>query len=131
MAAPYGGMTSPRNPPGAPRVGMVGGGQLARMTCQAAIALGAGFRVLAGSSSDSAARVWADTSLGDYRDAATLTAFAAGCDVLTFDHEHIPGDLLRQVPPSTAIRPAPEALRYTQDKLAMRDRLTAMGIRCP
>jgi 5-(carboxyamino)imidazole ribonucleotide synthase len=74
---------------------MVGGGQLARMTCQAAIALGAGFRVLAASKTDSAARIWADTSFGDYRDEATLRAFATGCDVLTFDHEHVPGDLLR------------------------------------
>ncbi|HLJ98818.1 MAG TPA: 5-(carboxyamino)imidazole ribonucleotide synthase [Streptosporangiaceae bacterium] len=116
---------------GAPRVGMVGGGQLARMTCQAAIALGARFRVLAASTTDSAALVWAGTSVGDYRDEATLREFAADCDVLTFDHEHVPGDLLRKLDGLAEVRPGPDALRYTQDKLTMRDRLTDMGIRCP
>ena len=115
----------------APRVGMVGGGQLARMTCQAAIALDVRFRVLAASKTDSAALVWAGTSVGDYRDEATLRAFAADCDVLTFDHEHVPGDLLRKLDGLVEVRPGPDALRYTQDKLAMRDRLTDMGIRCP
>ena len=45
--------------PGAPVVGMVGAGQLARMTAQAAIGLGIGFSILAGSPDDSAAQVWA------------------------------------------------------------------------
>ena len=72
--------------PGAPVVGMVGGGQLARMTAAAAIGLGVGFRVLADSPDDSAAQVCAGTQLGDYRSLADLAAFADGCDVLTFDH---------------------------------------------
>ena len=58
---------APSGPPGAPVVGMVGGGQLARMTCEAAIGLGVGFRVLAGSAADSAAQVTVGTQLGDYR----------------------------------------------------------------
>ena len=74
---------------------MVGGGQLARMTSQAAIGLGVGFRVLAGSAADSAAQVAAGTRLGDYRSLADLRAFAAGCDVLTFDHEHVPAQHLQ------------------------------------
>ena len=69
---------------------MVGGGQLARMTSQAATGLGVGFRVLAGDAGESAAQVVAGTRLGDYRSLADLRAFAAGCDVLTFDHEHVP-----------------------------------------
>lgn len=116
----------------APQVGIVGGGQLARMTCQAAIALGVGFRVLADSPDDSAAQVWAQTRLGDYRSAADLTAFAAGCDVLTFDHEHVPAEhLLALEEAGVRLRPGPAALRFTQDKLAMRDRLTAIGVPCP
>jgi 5-(carboxyamino)imidazole ribonucleotide synthase len=111
---------------------MIGGGQLARMTCQAAIALGVGFRILADSADDSAAQVWAWTQLGDYRSASDLVAFAAGCDVLTFDHEHVPGEhLVALERAGVRLRPGPAALRFTQDKLAMRERLTALGIACP
>jgi 5-(carboxyamino)imidazole ribonucleotide synthase len=111
---------------------MIGGGQLARMTCQAAIALGIGFRVLADSASDSAAQVWAQTQVGDFRSGSDLAAFAVGCDVVTFDHEHVPGEHLRELEQSgVRVRPAAAALRFTQDKLAMRDRLTALGIACP
>jgi 5-(carboxyamino)imidazole ribonucleotide synthase len=111
---------------------MVGAGQLARMTCPAAIELGVGLRILAAAPDESAAQVWAGTQLGDYRSLADLRAFAAGCDVLTFDHEHVPGDHLAALERSgVAVRPGPAALRLTQDKLAMRERLTAMGVACP
>jgi 5-(carboxyamino)imidazole ribonucleotide synthase len=123
---------TPDERPPAPVVGMVGAGQLARMTCQAAIGLGVGFRVLAGSAADSAALVCAGVMTGDYTSLADLRAFAADCDVLTFDHEHVPGAhlaALEQAGPP--VRPGAAALRYTQDKLAMRDRLTALGVPCP
>jgi 5-(carboxyamino)imidazole ribonucleotide synthase len=111
---------------------MVGAGQLARMTAQAAIGLGVGFRVLAASTAESAAQVAAGTRLGDYRVLADLRDFAAGCDVLTFDHEHVPGEHLTALEQAgVAVRPAAAALRYTQDKLAMRERLTGLGISCP
>ena len=61
----------------APVVGMVGGGQLARMTAAAAVGLGIDFRVLAASADESAAQVTAGTVLGDYRQADDLLAFAA------------------------------------------------------
>jgi 5-(carboxyamino)imidazole ribonucleotide synthase len=115
-----------------PVVGMVGGGQLARMTAQAAIGLGVGFRVLAGSAADSAARVTVGTQLGDYRSLDDLRAFAAGCDVLTFDHEHVPGGHLAALEAvGIQARPSAAALRFTQDKLAMRERLAGLGIDCP
>jgi len=111
---------------------MVGGGQLARMTSQAATGLGIGFRVLADTATDSAAQVVAGTRLGDYRSLADLRDFAAGCDVLTFDHEHVPGPhLAALVQDGVTVRPDGAALRFTQDKLAMRERLTEMGIACP
>ena len=118
--------------PGAATVGMVGAGQLARMTAQAAIGLGIGFSVLADTLQDSAAQVWAGTQLGDYRSLDDLRAFAAGCDVLTFDHEHVPGDhLVALERAGVKVRPGAAALRLTQDKLVMRERLTALGIACP
>jgi 5-(carboxyamino)imidazole ribonucleotide synthase len=118
--------------PGAPVVGMVGGGQLARMTAAAAIGLGIGFRVLADSPDDSAAQVCAGTQLGDYRSLADLTAFAREADVLTFDHEHVPGEHLAALERGgVAVRPGPAALLLTQDKLVMRERLTGLGVACP
>ena len=127
--------------PRPPVVGMVGAGQLARMTCQAAISLGVGFRVLAATPADSAALVCAGAVTGDYTALPDLLAFARECDVLTFDHEHVPGEHLAALERAaakagagrsrTAIRPGRAALRYTQDKLAMRERLRALGVPCP
>jgi len=123
---------TPRSVPAPPVVGMVGAGQLARMISQAATGLGTGFRVLAGAADESAAQVVAGTRIGDYRSLADLRAFAAGCDVVTFDHEHVPGEHLAVLEQEgVTVRPGPAALRFTQDKLAMRERLTGLGLTCP
>jgi 5-(carboxyamino)imidazole ribonucleotide synthase len=115
-----------------PVVGMVGGGQLARMTAQAAIGLGATFRVLAASASDSAALVTRDVAVGSHLSLDDVASFAAGCDVVTFDHEHVPAPILTALESSgILVRPGSGALRFTQDKLAMRDRLTGLGVPCP
>jgi 5-(carboxyamino)imidazole ribonucleotide synthase len=115
-----------------PVVGMIGAGQLARMTAAAAIGLDIRFRVLAATADESAAQVCADTVLGDYRSTTDLLAFAAGCDAITFDHEHVPQPLLAALEQAGfAVRPSAAALRLTQDKLAMRARLTQLGVACP
>jgi 5-(carboxyamino)imidazole ribonucleotide synthase len=115
-----------------PVVGMVGAGQLARMTAAAAIGLGIRFRVLAADPDESAAQVCADTVVGDYRSIEDLLAFAAGCDVVTFDHEHVPQpQLLALERAGFAVRPSASALRLTQDKLAMRSRLRELGVPAP
>lgn len=117
---------------GIPSAGMVGGGQLARMTCGAAAELGVGFRVMAESAGDSAALVWPGIQLGDHRSLDDLRRFASGCDVVTFDHEHVPGPhLLELEQAGFVIRPGAAALRFAQDKLAMRERLTGLGVPCP
>jgi 5-(carboxyamino)imidazole ribonucleotide synthase len=116
----------------APVVGMVGAGQLARMTAAAAVGLGIDFRVLAAAADESAAQVVAGTVIGDYRSADDLLKFAAACDVVTFDHEHVPADLIAAMEQAgTAVAPSRAALRYAQDKLAMREKLTALGVPCP
>ncbi|MGI5165065.1 5-(carboxyamino)imidazole ribonucleotide synthase [Spirillospora sp. CA-253888] len=115
-----------------PVVGMAGGGQLARMTQQAAIALGVSLRVLARDPGDSAARVVADARIGDDAGLPDLLDFAKGCEVVTFDHEHVPGAHIRAVIESgVPCRPGPDALRHAQDKLVMRERLAALGAPCP
>lgn len=125
-------------PPGAqalvgpPVVGIVGAGQLARMTAAAAAPLGIRLRVLATAPDESAAQVIPDAAIGDHRDARAVTEFAAGCDVLTFDHEHVPTELLEKlVANGVVVRPGPAALVHAQDKTVMRRRLTALGIPCP
>jgi 5-(carboxyamino)imidazole ribonucleotide synthase len=117
---------------GLPVVGMVGGGQLARMTHQAAIALGQSLRVLALTPEDGAALVAADVRYGHHTDLSALRTFVKGCDVVTFDHEHVPGEHLRALAAEgTNLHPGPEALRYAQDKRAMRERLASLGAPVP
>lgn len=111
---------------------MVGGGQLARMTQQAAIALGIGFTVLAARPDDSAARVVPATVLGDPDQPDPVVSFAQRCDVVTFDHEQVPAPVLTALDAAGAImRPGPDALRFAQDKIEMRAALTAAEIPCP
>jgi 5-(carboxyamino)imidazole ribonucleotide synthase len=111
---------------------MVGGGQLARMTHQASIALGQSLRVLAASDRDPAALVVRDFMVGSHTDLAALRSFAAGCDVLTFDHEHVPTEHLRTLQADgVVVRPGPDALLHAQDKLVMRRRLATMGLPVP
>jgi 5-(carboxyamino)imidazole ribonucleotide synthase len=115
-----------------PAVGMVGGGQLARMTAAAAVGLGATFRVLAESPAESAALVARNVAIGSHRSLPDIASFAAECDVITFDHEHVPGAVLAALESAgVLVRPGSAALRYTQDKLAMRERLSALGVPCP
>ncbi|KIZ19105.1 5-(carboxyamino)imidazole ribonucleotide synthase [Streptomyces natalensis] len=115
-----------------PVVGMVGGGQLARMTHEAGIPLGIKFKLLSDTPQDSAAQVVSEVVIGDYRDLDTLRSFARGCDVLTFDHEHVPTEHLRALEADgIPIRPGPEALVHAQDKGVMRAKLDAIGAPCP
>ncbi|MDZ8274554.1 5-(carboxyamino)imidazole ribonucleotide synthase [Microbacterium aquimaris] len=112
------------------RVGVVGGGQLARMMIAPAVELGIELRVLA--ESEGMAASLAATAVGDYRDAATVLAFARDVDVVTFDHEHVPQDVLGAlVDAGVAVRPGPHALRFAQDKIEMRTRLAALGMPQP
>ncbi|HEX4704527.1 MAG TPA: ATP-grasp domain-containing protein, partial [Pseudonocardiaceae bacterium] len=117
---------------GLPVVGMVGGGQLARMSHQAAIALGQSLRVLAVTRDEPAPLVAPDVDLGPYTDLAVLRAFAAHCDVLTLDHEHVPTEHLRAlVADGVTVHPGPDALVHAQDKLVMRRRLADLGVPVP
>ncbi len=111
---------------------MVGGGQLARMTHQAAIALGQTLRVLAADADDPAAQVTPDVVIGSHTDLEDLRRVAAGADALTFDHEHVPGELLEKlVAEGVNVAPPPAALVHAQDKLVMRRRLEALGAPVP
>jgi 5-(carboxyamino)imidazole ribonucleotide synthase len=113
---------------GLPVVAMVGGGQLARMTHQAAIALGQSLRVLSVGPDESAALVAADVRLGDHRDLAALTELAEGATVVTFDHEHVPTEHLRALAEAGhRVAPGADALVHAQDKLVLRRALADSG----
>jgi 5-(carboxyamino)imidazole ribonucleotide synthase len=117
---------------GFPVVGVVGGGQLARMMQPPAVELGVRLRVLAEAPGASAAQVVPDAPVGDHRDPVAVSEFAQGCDVVTFDHEHVPGPILEKlVADGVAVRPGPAALEHAQDKLTMRRRLTDLAVPCP
>jgi 5-(carboxyamino)imidazole ribonucleotide synthase len=113
-------------------VAVIGGGQLARMMAEPAAALGIPLRLLAEAPDMSAAQVIPDHQVGDYRDLEALTAVTAGCEVVTFDHEHVPTahlDALAET--GVACRPGPGALVHAQDKAVMRARLGELGVPCP
>jgi 5-(carboxyamino)imidazole ribonucleotide synthase len=111
---------------------MVGGGQLARMSQPPAVALGIALRVLAERVDDSAAQVVPGTVIGSHTDLAALSSFAAECDVITFDHEHVPTEHLATLErQGVLVRPGSTALAHAQDKIVMRRRLAAIGVPGP
>ena len=111
-------------------VGVIGGGQLARMMIPAAINLGIDLRVFA-EAEDSSARIAASV-VSDYTDSDQVLAFAQSVDVVTFDHEHVPlENLARLVSEGISVFPPPEALALTQDKTVMRAELARLDIPQP
>ncbi|QRY42914.1 5-(carboxyamino)imidazole ribonucleotide synthase [Mycolicibacterium boenickei] len=121
--------TTPKKPP---VVAMIGGGQLARMTHQAAIALGQTLRVLSAGPDESAAQVTPDVVIGSHTDLDALRRAADGATALTFDHEHVPTEHLETlVAEGVTVNPPPQALVHAQDKLLMRRKLHSLGAPVP
>ncbi|GAA4656912.1 5-(carboxyamino)imidazole ribonucleotide synthase [Arthrobacter cryoconiti] len=115
-----------------PVIGVVGGGQLARMMAPVAVALGFHLHVLAEAADVSAVDAVAYAPVGDYRDLETLRAFARGVDVLTFDHEHVPNEHLQTlIAEGINVQPRPDALVNAQDKLVMRAAIEKLGLPNP
>ncbi|WP_344245252.1 5-(carboxyamino)imidazole ribonucleotide synthase [Isoptericola hypogeus] len=125
-------------PRGPLTVAVVGGGQLARMMAPAAGELGVGLRVLVEDPASSAAQVVTDAPVGAASGEGAIRDLIAPSDgrpaatVLTFEHEHVPNALLTDlIAHGTPVRPGPHALVQAQDKIAMRRRLTELGVPCP
>ncbi|HJX78772.1 5-(carboxyamino)imidazole ribonucleotide synthase [Glutamicibacter sp.] len=115
-----------------PKIGVIGGGQLARMLAPEALNLGFELHVLAEGPDVSAARCVPDAPVGDYKDLATLRAFAQGKDVVTFDHEHVPNEFLTTlINEGVNVQPRPAALIHAQDKLVMRAAIEKLGLPNP
>ena len=106
-----------------PTVGVIGAGQLARMSIAPATALGVNLLLLAADSNDSAAQI-TDHVVGDYSDLTTVRQFAAQCDVITFEHELIPLSIIKALEADgVVVRPSSAAFEFSQDKAAMRQKL--------
>ena len=113
-----------------PRVGAIGGGQLARMMGDAAAAAQVEFSVLA-EVAGSSAQAFAST-VGDYNQLSVVERFAETVDVITFDHEHVPLEVLRSLEAaSVSVQPPSKALAFAQNKLMMRQRLSALNLPMP
>jgi len=116
----------------APKVAVIGGGQLARMLAEPAAALGIPLRLLAEAEGVSAAQVIVDHEVGDYTDLTALRKITDGCAAVTFDHEHVPTEHLHALAADgLAVHPGPDALVHAQDKGVMREALDRLGVPCP
>ena len=113
-------------------MGIIGGGQLARMCQPPSVGLSITLSVLADSAEASAALVVPSSRVGDLSDIDVVRAFARECDVVTLDHEQVPAEVLAALEADgVVLHPSPAALAFAEDKLAMRRRLTEIGVASP
>jgi 5-(carboxyamino)imidazole ribonucleotide synthase len=126
-------VTPPKRAPGGfPVVGIIGAGQLARMCQPPSVGLSITLSVLAQTAEAPAALVVPSSPVGDHADLEAVRAFAKECDVVTFDHDHVPAEVLSALQADgVVLHPSPEALVFARDKLAMRRRVTEIGVACP
>ena len=112
--------------------GIVGAGQLARMTLQSAIALDVSVRLLADRADDGAAKIWRDVLVGAPNDLDAVRSLAARCDVVTFDHELVPHAILTTLEAEGfVLRPSAATLALAQDKQKQRESHAALGLPVP
>ena len=111
-------------------VGILGGGQLARMLALSGAPLGLRFRVL-DTVADACAGQFAPLLVGDYRDEAALAEFASQVDVATFDFENVPAESAQWLSERVPVFPNPRALSIAQDRLAEKTLFRELGIPVP
>ncbi len=114
------------------RLGIIGGGQLARLTALAALPLGCEVVVLERNPHSPGARLTPESVVGDWADPGVLARFAARVDVLTLENEFVPADLLRPLAAAgVPVFPTPASLALTQDKFIQKSTLAAAGLPVP
>jgi 5-(carboxyamino)imidazole ribonucleotide synthase len=123
-------VTAPSSPalePGA-TIGILGSGQLGRMLALAAARLGFKCHIFAPDPASPAFDVVSRATIADYADKAALTGFADSVDVVTYEFENIPADAATYVAERVAVFPDPKVLATTQDRLAEKQFIAALGI---
>ena len=114
-----------------PTVGVIGAGQLARMMVPPAIDLGISLNFFAGADTESGAQI-APHKVGSLTDHDAVLDWAAGCDVVTFEHELISQDLIAAIEASgVKVFPRANSFFYSQNKLAMRRKMSELGLPNP
>jgi 5-(carboxyamino)imidazole ribonucleotide synthase len=111
-------------------VGILGGGQLARMLALAGAPLGLRFLTL-DASPEACAAQFVPQLTADYRDEAALAEFAARVDVATFDFENVPADSAQWLAERIPVHPVPGALAVAQDRLEEKSLFNRLGIGTP
>ncbi len=109
-------------------IGIIGGGQLGRMSAMAAATLGYRCHILSPEEDSPAAQVAAEATVADYEDQDALRRFANAVDVITFEFENVSAaglDLLSSIRP---VRPSPDVLRISQDRVAEKTFLRGAGV---
>jgi 5-(carboxyamino)imidazole ribonucleotide synthase len=115
-----------------PIVGIVGAGQLARMTAQAAIPLDIEVMLLAAHADDGAAQVTPKVLIGSPDDERALVELASRCDVMTFDHELVDPEMLARLEAAGhMVRPSSSSMAMAQDKRRQRQELGDLGLPIP
>jgi 5-(carboxyamino)imidazole ribonucleotide synthase len=115
-----------------PRLGIAGGGQLARMTAQAALQLGVDVVILERSPGSPAATLATHSLVGDWSALDDLRALAARCDVLTFENEFVDAGVVATLEAEgVVVRPSARTLGVVQDKLLQKAALAAAGLGVP
>ncbi len=114
-------------PPGA-TIGILGGGQLGRMSALAAARLGYKCHIYAPEPDSPGMQVAATHTVAPYEDAAALARFAAAVDVVTFEFENVPAATLAALEPLAPCRPGVEVLRICQDRLLEKAFLESAGV---
>ncbi len=109
-------------------IGLVGGGQLGRMSALAAARLGYKCHILTRETDSPAAQVSNAVTISDYTDPASLRAFAAAVDVISFEFENVSAEGLDLLASLKPVRPAPSVLRISQDRQAEKSFLNAAGV---
>ena len=121
-------LSSPLPLPPNATIGLVGGGQLGRMSALAAARLGYRCHILTREPDSPAAQVAAGVTLSDYTDPASLRAFAAAVDVISFEFENVSAEGLELLASLKPVRPSPDVLRVSQDRVAEKRFLNAAGV---
>jgi 5-(carboxyamino)imidazole ribonucleotide synthase len=109
-------------------IGILGGGQLGRMTALAAARLGYRCHVFAVEPDSPAAQVCDASTVAAFADHAALDRFAAAVDIATFEFENIPAEAVRRVAALKPVLPRPEILEITQDRLREKDFLHSIDV---
>lgn len=111
-------------------VGILGGGQLARMLALSGAPLGLRFLLL-DSTADACAAQYVPLLKADFHDQAALAEFASRVDVATFDFENVPAESARWLAERIPVFPIPRALALTQDRLAEKNLFVELGLSLP